>query len=75
MLLGEDETGTLSSKRPNNSRCGCPSKPVCGSDSSVPSDRPVQPTRPSKPAYTADLADPSAKPSRSIRPNRPTGLT
>ncbi|RMZ97320.1 hypothetical protein BpHYR1_035543, partial [Brachionus plicatilis] len=35
------------------------SKPVCGSDSSVPSDRPVQPTRPSKPAYTADLADPS----------------
>ncbi|RNA03212.1 hypothetical protein BpHYR1_031122, partial [Brachionus plicatilis] len=46
-------------QRPNNSRCGCPSKPVCSSESSVPSDRPVQPTRPSKPAYTTDLADPS----------------
>ncbi|RNA09551.1 hypothetical protein BpHYR1_014581, partial [Brachionus plicatilis] len=43
--------------RPNNSRRGRPSKPVCGSESSVPSDRPVQPTRPFKPAYTTDLAD------------------
>ncbi|RMZ95807.1 hypothetical protein BpHYR1_049954 [Brachionus plicatilis] len=53
-------------------RRGRPSKPVCGSDSSVPSDRDVQTTRPSKPAYTADLADPSGQPSRPIRPNRPT---
>ncbi|RNA05080.1 hypothetical protein BpHYR1_051546 [Brachionus plicatilis] len=62
------------SHRPNNSRRGRPSKPVCGSDSSVPSDRSVQPTRPSKPAYTTDLADPSGQPSRPSRPNRPTGL-
>ncbi|RNA34075.1 hypothetical protein BpHYR1_054422 [Brachionus plicatilis] len=45
--------------RPDNSRRGRPSKPVWGSESSVPSDRPVQPTRPSKPAYSTDLADPS----------------
>ncbi|RNA30050.1 hypothetical protein BpHYR1_011601 [Brachionus plicatilis] len=43
-------------RHPNNSRRVRPSKPVCGSDSSVPSERLVQPTRPSKPAYTADLA-------------------
>ncbi|RNA35656.1 hypothetical protein BpHYR1_004663 [Brachionus plicatilis] len=60
------------SHRPNNSRGGRRSKPVCGSDSSVPSDRPVQPTRPSKPAYAADLADPSGQPTR---PNRLTRLT